>query len=86
MTYEIDKSPVDPWTAVHFAVGFIAGEIGVPWWAAIGIAIVWEIVENWNRPDETIPWMSPDSNANAIIDVVAVAVGWWIGNKLASAQ
>ena len=75
MVAKVDDEKVDVWTAVHFASGVIAGKAGISYEATIIYAIVWEIVENWNRPHGTIPLMNPESNENAVVDVLAMLAG-----------
>jgi len=78
----IDKNPVDHWTPVHFTSGLIAQQAGLGLgWTAV-LAVAWEIAENANRPKKVIPHMSPDSNVNALVDILATLAGWYASRLL----
>lgn len=74
----INTDPVDRFTAGHAAVGVIMGLARVPWWAAIGIAIGWELVETplKRAVPRAFPHASPDSATNATFDALAMIAGW----------
>lgn len=74
MTDPVNFVPVDPWTAVHFAGGFVAGGIGVGAGFTFASAVVWEILE---------PSVSPESIENQVVDVAIAMAGWWAGHALA---
>ena len=75
---EINGDAVDRFTLAHGAAGVLLGLGRVPWWAALGLAVGWELAE---RPlkravPRIFPHASQDSLANATCDVLAVMLGW----------
>lgn len=75
----VDRSPLDLWTVVHFAGGVFAGYLKIPLYIAVLLAVLWEVIENRNYPERTIPGFSPESPVNAFVDVVAFVLGYGVG-------
>jgi len=75
---EINEVMVDRFTLVHFFIGFLYGYVKLGFWLTLGLAIVWEILENPLK--FYLPLLFPrgtsDSTKNLISDIVAVIVGW----------
>ena len=87
--YDVDTSPVDAWTVVHFGAGLAAGLVGFPLLLTLAAAMFWEAAENWRRPaltSEAFPHWTPEVNTNVLIDVVAAVGGWGFGAALAGAR
>jgi hypothetical protein len=77
---EINHDVVDRYTLGHVAAGLLFGLGRVPWWAALALAVGWELVE---RPlkdqyPHAFPYSSQDTVANAVGDIVAVMAGWGV--------
>jgi hypothetical protein len=75
---EVNYRAFDRFTAAHYAWGVILGASRLPWWAALGVAIGWEVIE---RPlKRTAPTVFPhgtqDSWPNMIADATAMFAGW----------
>lgn len=75
---EINGDAFDRFTLAHAGVGVALGLLRVPWWAAVGFALAWEIAE---RPlKDNLPGVFPnatqDTVPNAITDAAAVVAGW----------
>jgi hypothetical protein len=70
--------PVDRYTIGHGMIGFLLGLGRVPWWAALGIAVGWELIENplKRAMPEWFPVGVPDTIENASIDVAAWMAGY----------
>lgn len=77
---EINGSAFDRYTVAHAASGVALGLRRIPWWAALGLAIVWEIVERplKDRFPNWFPNATQDSLANSVVDVGAVMAGWGV--------
>jgi len=76
---EINGDVVDRFTLAHGAAGAVAGAIAVPFWAALLIAVGWEIVE---RPlkrsiPSAFPHATQDTLGNMTGDVLGFMAGWW---------
>jgi hypothetical protein len=85
--HQVDQEPVDGWTLVHAGYGVAAGITGVPILVTLGVALAWEVVENWKRPDVTFdcfPDWTPEVNINIILDVITAMVGWGLGAAIAA--
>ncbi len=75
---EINYPAFDRFTIGHGAVGVMMGLIRMPWWAALTIAVGWEIVERpmkRNAP-ALFPNATQDTFQNALVDAAAMMVGW----------
>ena len=77
---EINGAPFDRFTIGHAAVGVILGLTRVPWWAALGVAIGWELIE---RPlkrhvPKLFPHATQDTLPNALVDIAAMFTGWGV--------
>ena len=84
---EINHAWVDRYTIGHFAVGTLAGLGRVPWWATIGGAVLWELVERplKNHLPRWFPFSTQDTIGNAIVDILAVTAGWGLIKLLPAA-
>ena len=76
----INAAPVDRFTALHLAAGAGLGALRVPGSWAVAFAVGWEILE---RPLKTrfpgaFPHPSQDAPPNALLDVSAVLLGYWL--------
>lgn len=80
----VNGDPVDHFTFAHLGVGAIMGAVKLPWWAALGIAIGWELIENplKDRFSKLFPHPSHDRPANAVVDAAAMMAGWGIARGL----
>jgi len=80
---EINGAPVDRFTLGHALVGYLYGVAGLSVPLAFALAVAWELAE---RPlkrahPEAFPHASQDSVPNALLDVVAVMVGYAVANR-----
>lgn len=75
---------IDVWSVMHGYVGTIYGVAELPWQTALLLAVLWEVVENplKDRFPLAFPDAKHDSYPNAIGDVAAAMLGWWVGSKL----
>lgn len=75
---EINGDAFDRFTVGHAAVGVIMGLARAPWWAAIGVAIGWELIENplKDRFPRVFPHATHDRFVNAATDAAAMVAGW----------
>ena len=81
----VNAAPVDRWSAVHAATGLTAGAVGLsaPW--AIGLAVLYEVVEyahEWPRGSKLFGSKRPESFPNVLADLAIYAGGWWLGQKV----
>jgi hypothetical protein len=69
---------MDRFTSAHAGVGVTMAALGLPWWAALGMTIGWELVENFfkDQKPHLFPYSSHDSIDNSIADTAAVIVGF----------
>jgi hypothetical protein len=84
--YAPGEQPIaDRWTTGHASVGVLYGVTKMPWWAALGLAIAWEVVENplKDRYPDFFPDSRHDSYPNAAVDTAAVMVGYFLGRRYA---
>ena len=72
--------PVDRFTLGHFGVGLCLGALHVPEAWALGIAVGWELGENYLK--KNVPQIFPDSKldipSNKIIDAFSMYLGYKI--------
>jgi hypothetical protein len=73
-----EVQPVDRYTLGHAALGVMLGLGSVPWWATLGQAVIWELIENPLKRalPQVFPDTRPDTFANSFFDVAACMVGW----------
>ena len=79
---EGNHKPIDRYTAAHFGVGMLLCFSKVPFsWAAVG-AVAFEMAEDKiKRANPSVfPVPTPDTKANALWDVMALMVGWGVGD------
>jgi hypothetical protein len=75
---EINGDGVDRFTIGHAAFGVLMGLGRVPLWAAVAVAVGWELIENplKDRFPEAFPHASHDTFENASMDAIAMVAGW----------
>ena len=80
-----NEAMLDPWSLVHGAAGLAAGLLGLPVWASVAAATVYEVVEGqFERPPRGQAFFhtsGPESLANQLADVALFAVGAWAGRQ-----
>lgn len=83
-----NQTAIDRFTAGHAAVGLLLRLGRLPWWAALAIAVGWEVIETpiKNAMPRAFPFPTADSFANAATDVVAVMTGYGLGRLLDQGQ
>lgn len=74
----INQAAIDRFTSAHGGVGVTLAVLNFPWWAALGVTIGWEVVENYlkDRKPHLFPYSSHDSLENSVVDAAAVIVGF----------
>ncbi len=82
MLGELQKSPVDPWTAMHVAVGVLAGGLKVPFLAYLGASVLYEFLEQHieAQPTNFFAVSGPETGMNALTDVL-VGIGGYAGGR-----
>lgn len=76
----INHQPIDRFTLGHLAMGVVLGAAGAPFPLAIGVAVGWEFAEVPLKKSfpQLFPHPSQDTLVNAVLDAVAVLVGWGV--------
>lgn len=78
-----NRAAVDPWTAVHVAVGLAFGLMDVPRAWALGASVGYEAAEQvferreWGR--KLFVTSGPESLPNAVVDTVVFLIGHRLG-------
>ena len=74
----VPKSPIDKYTLGHLAWGAILASIGVPFWGAATLSVLFELAENPLKKHIPIifPEPIPDPIGNQVMDTVGVLAGW----------
>lgn len=74
----INQAALDRFTSAHAGVGVSIAVLGFPWWAALGLTIGWELIENVlkDKKPHLFPYSSHDSTENSVADAAAVMVGF----------
>jgi hypothetical protein len=77
----INKRAFDRFTLAHLAGGWLAAELGASPGQALVIGVGWEILETplKSAAPAVFPHASPDTAANALVDVAAFFVGYLLG-------
>lgn len=82
---EQEISAVDPWTAVHLSAGLSMGLLDVGFWEMLVVNVGYELLENYVQRREVgktfFGVSTPEHPANAVVDVVAVMAGWYLGQR-----
>jgi hypothetical protein len=80
---EQNQAILDPWTVVHFGAGLALGLVSMPKAPAIGMAVGYELVEQWAERrelgQEFFDVSGPESLPNASVDVAVFAMGFYLG-------
>ncbi len=74
---------MDRFTIVHFGIGVFYALIGLPFVAALLLALIWEVLENPLKVHASFlfPHATADTVKNSLGDTLAVCAGWFlIGN------
>lgn len=80
-----NRAAVDPWSVVHFSTGLAMGLMDVPFAASMGVALGYEIVEQyverreWGQ--EFFETSGPETTPNALLDLAVFAAGHWLGTR-----
>ena len=73
-----DKGPFDRFTLAHILVGYGVGKTGLDWKPAIGLAVLYEAVED--QLIESMPGLfprsQPESITNSLMDVAVYILGY----------
>ena len=80
----INHAAVDRFTLAHLAGGYVARIFGLAPAPAAIIAVLWESSEDFLKttyPD-AFPNATHDSKANALADLAAFGVGYWLAGRL----
>jgi hypothetical protein len=79
-----EVQPIDRYTIGHVAWGVMLGLGSVPWWATLGQAVLWEIIENPLKRalPQVFPDARPDTLANSTCDILACMAGWAVMRAL----
>ncbi len=85
--YGINDGWFDKYTVAHAASGALIslGTRGrASFWTVLALAAGWEILERGLKATfpSMFPYASQDSLQNAVVDVAAVMLGWWLAEKL----
>ena len=72
---------VDRFTIGHGMVGFLLGLASVPWWATLGAAVLWDVVENPLK--RALPKVFPDSRPDTLPHVAIDVAAWMAGYGIA---
>lgn len=77
---EINHGAVDRYTAGHFSVGVLMGLGRISFWPTALVAVGWELVERplKNAYPGAFPYSTQDTTTNAVADIVAMMLGWWV--------
>jgi hypothetical protein len=80
MAKGVNKAAVDQWTLGHAAVGAGLALLRVPAPVAVGFAIFFELIEDQlkERMPRIFPNASKDTKANALVDALASAAGYFL--------
>jgi hypothetical protein len=82
---EQNRAVIDPWTVVHFGAGLALGLTSMPRLPALGIAIGYELAEQWAERHEVgqdlFDVSGPESLPNALTDVAVFAIGYHFGSR-----
>ena len=80
-----NEAMLDPWSLVHGAAGLAAGLLGLPVWASVAAATVYEVVagqlERTPRGQAFLHTSGPERLAHQLADVAVFAVGAWAGRQ-----
>ena len=79
--YKINKSPVDPYTFVHFGSGVAARRYGVSFWETLVTGFIFDYALEPVAKDvvpQIFPHPSQDAPVHKFVDAVTPAIGWFI--------
>lgn len=80
-----NRAAVDPWTVVHFASGLALGLMEIrrdlSLGAAVGYELIEQVLERHEVGQDLFVTSGPERAANAVVDVVALALGHELGRR-----
>jgi len=80
---EQNRAMLDPWTFVHLASGLAAGLMGIRRDHAVAAAVLYEVVEQYMERQgwgqDFFETTRPEEMSNAVLDVLAFALGHRLG-------
>lgn len=80
----VNRSPVDPFTALHFGTGYLLGLKGVPAAITLGLGLYWDLdLERRLRcqfPD-AFAFAEQDSKSHIFYDTLFYMLGWAYGRR-----
>ncbi len=76
---EPNYEPLDAFSALHAAMGGIAGAAGAGLGPTLAVSLVWELAEPSLKRTypASFPSASRDTLANKVGDFASVGAGWW---------
>ena len=81
---EQNRAALDPWTVVHLATGMALGLMNLPLGRCLAAALAYEVAEQYAERRDWAQGLfeteGPESLPNAVVDMVAFAVGHWVGS------
>jgi len=83
---QINHELLDRFTLAHFGIGVGYALLGAPFWLALLLAILWELVENPFKVYASFlfPNATADTLRNSLGDTVAVCAGWLLMQQIHS--
>lgn len=80
-----NEAAVDPWTVVHTGAGLAAGLLHVNFWAALGAAVAYEVIEQYvertGRGAQLFRTSGPESAANVVVDLAVFVLSYRWGRS-----
>jgi len=78
-----NQAVIDPWTAVHTAMGLAAGLMGLPFLPMMAAAVAYEVIEHSFEDSEAgqrfFDISGPETIGNVMADLAVFGVGWYLG-------
>jgi hypothetical protein len=77
---EVNYHFVDRFTLAHASIGVAYALLGLGFYAALALAVLWELVENPLKAyvPRLFPHATKDTLRNAVGDTLAVLAGWGV--------
>lgn len=80
-----NHAAVDPWTAVHMAVGLAAGLVNMPFWPSMAAAVAYEVferqIEATDAGQRFFVTSGPETRGNVVVDILVFALGHELGRR-----